>query len=391
MASGRVVRVEGKHGVRYRYIAELGRHPVTGERWREKRTFDTRTEAQRALTQRLYEVDRGLLTDPKKMTVREYLDYWFNTYVEINLAPATVAGYKNIIDNHLKPALGAQRIERLAPAHIQAYYTKALTGGRKGAGKDSRPGLSPTFVLYHHRVLRRALKDAVKWKIIAVNHADACTPPRKEKKEIITFTREGIALLLEDLRGTYLYMPTYLAATTGARQGEVLALTWADVDLDNGVISIKRTLGRYKLGEKPAFTEPKTASSRRQVHLFSEAAKELKRYQRMEYSKKRLAAGKAWKEYNLICCYDDGSPIPPGTFARAFRDHTRRLGLAGRFHDLRHSVATFLLQDGVHPKVVAEILGHSSISITMDIYSHVAPALGKEAAESLGKRLFGNL
>lgn len=388
MASGRVVRVDSGGRVRYRYYADLGTHPVTGCRWRESRTFDTWNEARKALTKRLREVDAGLLADPQKMTVGTYLDYWFRTYCENNLAPATVAGYKNIIENHLKPALGGLRIEKLAPAHIQAYYSRALKEGRKGAGKKDRPGLSPTFVLYHHRVLRQALEHAVQWKIVAVNHADACKPPRKESKEMTTFTREEIGLLLEELRGTYLYMPTYLAAVTGMRQGEALALTWADVDLDAGAITVQRNLNRFKKGEKPLFREPKTARGRRRVYLFTEAVQELRRYQRMEYNKKRLAAGRAWQNYDLVCCYDDGSPIPPGSFSRAFRDHTRRLGMAGRFHDLRHSVATFLLEKGVHPKVVAEMLGND-VNITLSIYSHVIPAMGERAAETLGDHLFG--
>ena len=390
MARGRIVKVEGKRGVKYRYIAELGKHPATGDRWRETRTFDTQGEAQRALTKRLHEVDTGMLADPKKMTVKEYLDYWTETYCEINLAPSTIAGYKNIIENHLRPALGGLKIEKLAPSHIQAYYTKALKGGRKGAGKKDRPGLSPTFVLYHHRVLREALHHAVRWQIIARNPADACTPPRKENKEMKTFTREEIGLLLQELRGTYLYIPTYLAATTGMRQGEILALTWTDVDLEAGAITVQRNLNRFKKGEKPIFREPKTDRSRRRVHLFSEAVKELKRYQKMEYNKKKLASGKAWKDYNLVCCYDDGSPIPPATFSRAFRDHTRRLGLAGRFHDLRHSVATFLLEKGIHPKVVAEMLGND-VNIALKTYSHVTPTLGEQAAETLGDHLFGKI
>lgn len=389
MARGRIVKVETKKGTRYRIIYEAGPDPVTGNRRRKTETLDKKEDAEKRLTDLLRARDTGMLADPKKMTVSQYLDYWYENYAEINLAPSTLESYRVIIERHLKPALGNLKIEKLAPSHIQSHYTKALKSGRKTNKKSYGEGLSPSYVNYHHRVLRKALDHAVRWQIIPTNPALRCAPPKREKIEMQTFTPEEITRLLDEVRGTYLYMPVYLAATTGMRQGEILALAWADVDLAAGAITVRRTLQRFKKGEKPVFKEPKTSGSRRRVNLSSEVVRELKRYQRVDWNEKKISAGKAWQKYNLVCCYDDGSPIPPATFARAFRDVTRRLGMAGRFHDLRHTVASLLLARGVHPKIVAELLGHSSTGITLDIYSHVAPTLGKEAAEILGDQLFG--
>jgi integrase len=347
----------------------------------------TKKEAEKRLTELLRAIDTGLWADPQKMTLGQYLDYWYENYCKINLAPSTLRGYSNIINNHLKPALGAIRIDKLMPSHIQSYYTDALTCGRKRKLKQEKPGLSPTYVLYHHRVLREALEHAVQWQLIYRNPADACKPPEKEKYNAQVFTKEQIDLLLTDLKGSYLYMPTFLAIATGMRQAEILALTWDCVNLDEGLIFVIRKLERFKKGEQPRYGEPKTAGSKKKVYLFKEAIEELKRHKE-EQEQNRLAAKELLQDNNLVCCYADGSHISPATFSRAFRDRTRKLGISSRFHDLRHSVATILLEKGVHPKVAAEFLRQGT-TILLDTYSHVTDSLGKEAAKLIGQYLKG--
>ncbi|MBS4021578.1 MAG: site-specific integrase [Dethiobacter sp.] len=165
------------------------------------------------------------------------------------------------------------------------------------------------------------------------------------------FSENEIERLLEALQGTYLYMSTYLSVVTGMRAGEILGLAWADVDLEQCAVTVKQALQRFKKGDEPVFSEPKTAGSRRRVELFAEAVAELKKYN-TAWKEKKCGAGEAWKNYDLIC-YDDSSPINPATFARLFRDKTEKLKMAWRVHDLTHLHATFLLKIGIHPKIVA--------------------------------------
>ena len=393
MARGRIEKVEGKRGNYYKIIVEMGKDPVSGERRRKTENIKGKKEAEKRLAELIRAVDTGMLTDPKKMTVAQYLDYWMVTYCKMNLAPSTFSSYSQIVKNHLKPALGRLAIDKLLPTNIQSYYSEALKGGRKGNHGEKGPGLSPTTVLYHHRVLREALQHAVRRQLIARNPADAVMPPKKVRPEMTVFTEDEIAKLLDKLRLTYLYMPTYLAVATGMRAGEILGLSWADVDLpdreeeEGGAITVRRSLNHFKKGQEPVFGEPKTAGSKRRVELFPQAVRELRRYKK-EQNEQRLAAGEVWQNYNLVCCYANGAPINPASFARAFRGRTRELNIVGRFHDLRHSHATFLLKHGIHPKVVAERLGHTQIGITMDIYSHVLPSMQKQAAEIIGDHLF---
>ena len=387
MARGQIKTIKGKRGISYKVIVELG---ADGDDKRRRKTenYHNKREAEKRLTELLRQADTGMLTDTKKMTVGKYFEYWLENYCKPNLAASTYYGYDLIVKKHIGPILGALFLDKLQPAHIQNYYSQALKGGRKGGKGERGEGLSPTTVLYHHRVLREALKHAVRWQILARNPADACTPPRKDRPEMQIFSEEQITRLLDHLRGSYLYMPTYLAIASGMRAGEILGLSWSDVDLEAGAITVRRALQRFKKGETPTFGKPKTSGSMRRVDLFPDAIAELKG-QRKELAAQRLMAGGCWQDYDLVCCHADGSPISPASFARTFKDKTGELKMTGRFHDLRHSHATFLLKHGVHPKVVAERLGHSNIGITMDTYSHVLPTMGKQAAEIIGQHLFG--
>ncbi len=381
---GSIRKREGRNGTSYQLIVELGLDPETGKRQQKCITFrGNKKEAEEKLREILRQIDTGAFVDPSKMTVAEYLDYWLEAYGP-NLAPRTLDGYSRIISLHLKPALGKVLLQKLQPAHLQAYYAKALIEGRKDNKKAK--GLSPTTVLQHHRLMREALKHAMQWQMVYRNVADAVQPPRRTKHEIQPPTGEQVQTVLEALRGTSLYMPAYIAAMTGLRMGEILGLGWDSIDLEARTVQIKRTLVRRADGEL-VFAPPKTPKSRRQLNLAPPLVRALKDHRKtlLEW---RLAAGEAWQSLDLVCCLEDGSPINPGRLSNGFsRSAKKALGFAVRFHDLRHGAATLLLQAGVHPKVVADILGHSQISITLDTYSHVIPGLGRDAMQKLADAL----
>jgi integrase len=368
-----------QRGTTWYAVVDLPRGPDgrRRQRWRKLAATGKR-EAQKELSKLLAEIGSGAHVEPTRLTAAEYLEKWLADYAKPNVAAKTYERYEQIIRLHLAPALGSYPLAKLQPLHIQEYYSRALQSGRL----DKRPGnLSPTTVLHHHRVLKEALGQAVKWQIIPRNPADAVEPPRPTRKEMRVFTPDQIGRLLEAARGTYLYIPILLAVATGARRGEILALRWRDADLDAGTISVCRSLQQTKAGL--SFKEPKTARSRRVVVLPAFAVDILRRH-RVEQAEQRLRVGPAWEDHDLVCCREDGRPIAPNSIHSAYETVLRKAGVPYvNLHALRHSHATMLLAQGVHPKIVSERLGHSQIAVTMDLYSHVSLPMQQEAAAKL--------
>lgn len=352
------------------------------QKW-HKLAARTKREAQQELAKLVADLARGTYVEPTRLTVAEYLERWLADYAKPNVAPKTFERYEGIVRNHLVPALGSVPLAKLQPLHIQEYYSRALQSGRR----DRRPGnLSPTTVLHHHRLLREALGQAVRWQVIPRNPADAVEPPRPAAKELRVLTAEQVDRLLEVAKGTPLSMAILLAVATGMRRGEILALRWQDVDLEAGTISVRRALEQTRAGLR--FKEPKTAGSRRVVVLPTFAVEVLRRH-RVVQAEQRLRAGPAWEDHDLVVTTPTGRPLV-NNLRRDFRTLLARAGLPPvRFHDLRHSHATWLLAQGVHPKIVSERLGHSQVGITLNIYSHVLPAMQREAAEKLDRLFMG--
>lgn len=383
---GRIVKNEGKRGVSYSAIVDVGNCPINGDRKQKKKTFKTKKEAEKWLSETIAEVNKGTYIEPAKTTVREWLNDWLKSYGKQNLSPTTYAGYKMIVEMHLIPELGAISLSELKPKHIRDYHSKALEGGRKDNKKALGKGLSPTTVSQHHRVLREALQHALELEMIARNPADATKPPRKVKHEINFLPVEDANKIIELFKGSYLYMPVYLAVTLGARRAEILALRWCDVDLKRNTATIGR--GLYVTKEQGLFfKEPKNKTSKRSIAISPEVVKVLKKHKKTQEWQAQLLEGK-YQDNDLICCLQDGNPLNPNSVSKRFQEVVSKAGIDVTFHGLRHAHASYLLKQGVHPKVVSERLGHSNIGITMDFYSHVAPTLQKEAAAKLDKLLF---
>lgn len=362
-----------QRGDTWTIVVKVGEYPNGRPRYKWHGGFKTKKEAQRELTRILNEMNTGAYVEPSRMTVALYLDRWLADYAKTNVSAKTYEGYEEFIQKHLVPTLGHYLLAKLTPLHIQAYYSKALQTGRR----DGKGGLSPQTVLHHHRVLREAMQQAVKWQLLARNPVDAVQPPKPQRKEMKTLDEEETIQLLEATKGTLLHIPVLVAAATGMRRGEILALRWEDVDLKAGVLSVCQSLEETAAGL--SFKQPKTAKSRRVVDLPPMLVEALVRH-KSEQANQRLQIGAAYENHGLVVAREDGRPVVPSRLSITFGAFVKKTGRVIRFHDLRHTHASVLLKKGIHPKVVSERLGHSNIGITLDTYSHVMPGMGREAA-----------
>ena len=350
---------------------ELGRDPGTGRRrFRYRTVRGTKKDAERALTQALHRRDTGTDIAPARVTVAEYLQRWLRDYVAVNVAPSTLRRYEQIV-GRLLPLLGALRLQHLRPTHIQEAYAALLPDG-----------LAARTVLHHHRVLREALQHAVRWQLAASNPADAVSPPRPADREMRALTPGEVHRLLAADGDPGLRAIIHVAVTTGLRLGELLGLRWSDLDLDGGTASISRA-AQYLSGTGITFRQPKSARSRRNIALSAETVRTLREHRRRQLER-RLAAGPAYVDQDLVFATADGSVRPPYQVQAAFRTLVQRVGLGPvRFHDLRHTAATLMLRAGVPIKIVSTRLGHATAALTLDTYSHVTPDMQREAAAAV--------
>ena len=379
-----MIRKRGKQS--WQITIELARGP-DGKRRRHIETFrGKRKDAEHRYAELLQEFRRTnyQYSKPEEITLAEMLDRYLRN-AKSQVRPRTWDCYKHIVEKHLKPALGNVHIAHLTPHMISSYYEDALENGRL----DGRPGgLNSKTVSHHHVVLRSALQLAVDNKSLMYNPVASVKPPRKQKKEIRCLSVDELNELLRYLEDTdsLIYPPAYLAASTGARLSEVLALRWSDINFAEATVTISRTLQRGK-GE-PQFTDVKTGSSRRQITLTDEDVAFLKRLKKSQ-AEQKLLLGQAYTDRGLVCARDDGSHMPPNTVGSRFRRVARVLGMEVSFHSLRHSHATILLQQGASIKFVSSRLGHSSVAFTLDIYGHRVLSDDRKIAELFREALNG--
>jgi integrase len=306
----------------------------------------------------------GAIGDPSRATTAQFLGRWLEDVARTTVGPKSYQLYELMVRRHIVPNVGQVPLSKLTPMHLQALLAAM-----------ERVDASPRLRQLALSIASRALRQAVKWHMLPRNPADAVAPPRMMRPEIHPLTPDQVTMLLQTAHDDRLHALYSVALGTGMRQGELLGLRWEDVDLAGGCLHVRRQLhevsGRLWLGDV------KTARARRRIDLPSLAVEALRAHrQRM------LTEGHAPHRDALVFCDTEGGPIRKSNLVRrSFHPLVRRAGLPPtRFHDLRHTHATLLLQQGVHPKVVAERLGHSTISITLDTYSHVLPSLGAEAA-----------
>lgn len=308
------------------------------------------------------DAERGLVSDGGNVALSDYLKRWLNDSVRGSVKPVTHKSYEMLVNKHVVPALGNVRLSKLTPAHLQGFYRSKLDAG-----------LSPPTVQYLHVVLHRALKQALRWGLVTRNVAEAVDPPKVHKKEVTPLSPEQARAFLDTARGDRLEALYVLAVHTGMRQGELLTLRRDDVDLDAGVLRVRGT---------------KTARSRRTVKL-SETALNALRSHLTRQLEEIDRVGSMWQVNDLVFATEVGTPLNRHNLTQhSFRLLLAKAGLTQmRFHDLRHTCATILLSKGVHAKFVQELLGHATIAITLDTYSHVLPGMGGSTANAMDEAL----
>ncbi|HUF53305.1 MAG TPA: site-specific integrase [Dehalococcoidia bacterium] len=318
----------------------------------------------------------GLPIIVQRQSFGQFAATWL-TAVRPALKPRTWLRYEQLLRIHALPAFGRVQITKLTYQDLQQRYAEMQANGSSAA-----------TVRQFHAVMHVVLRQAMKWDLVVRNVCDLVTPPRIARTERQVLSPEQARQILHEASGDSLEALYVLALTSGMRQGEILALHWKDVDLDHGTANVRLTLHRQKSGF--VFAEPKSDRSRRQVALTAAARKALKEHH-IRQAEARLQAGIAWQDLDLVFTTKSGAPLCGTHLLRdSFYPLLDRAGLPRmRFHDLRHSAATLLLGKGIHPKIVSEMLGHSTIAITLDLYSHVTPTMQREAAQALDSLLAG--
>jgi len=336
--------------------------------------FETQTKCREWIKEITQQIDQGLTFTAANLTVSRYLQKWIKI-VETSLRPRTWIRYKQIARDHLVPMLGKIKLNDLRPDQIQSLYASKL-----------EEGLSNRSVEFIHAVLRRSLNQALMWGLIARNPALATKPPKPKKKEMKYLTKEQVKILLSAVQGTRYSALYHLAVTTGLRKGELLGLKWDDVDWENKRLQVRRQLQRIS-HKGYEFSEPKSGRGKRVVALGDLTIEKFRKHKEIQKTDKEKVE-KSWQEYNLIFPSTIGTPFGPRNLNRHFSELLGKTNLPKiRFHDLRHTAATLMFSQGVHPKVVQERLGHSSISLTLDTYSHVIPSIQSQAADIIDAEL----
>jgi integrase len=350
----------------------LDERDASGRRRRRWYSFHgTRRQAEVERAKLVTEAQGGAAVDPSREPLSGYLIRWLED-VRGRVAPRTYERYAELCRNNIEPLLGSVTLTKLQPAQISTAYARALAAGRR----DGSGGLSARTVTHMHRILRGALQQAVRWQLLARNPADAVRPPKVERKQMQTLDADETVQLIEAARGTSLFMPILLGVLCGLRRGEITAVRWRSIDLDRGQLSVTASTEQTNSGIRDKETKSGKA---RTVALPSLIVDELRRH-RVAQAERLLQVGVRVTDDHYVVMREDGRPLQPRSLTHAFVKFIRQHGLPQiRLHDLRHSHATAMLAAGVHPKIAQERLGHSSVSVTIDLYSHVLPGMQAEA------------
>ncbi|MGD0856105.1 MAG: site-specific integrase [Dehalococcoidia bacterium] len=350
-------------------VIDIGKDPATGKRRQQWYTVKgTKREADSKMRELLETKEKGTYIHPNKLTLSDWLDKWLEGYVKINCSVRTFDAYQSIVKIHLKPSLGSIPLTQLKPQQIQDYYSKIC---------QEKGGLSASSVLHVHRILFQALKYAMRQGVLVQNAADLVDPPRVRKPKMRTLIPTEIARLFEVTKDGPYHAIYFTAINTGLRQAELLGLRWRDVDLDLASLSVNQVL--YKRRGICIFKEPKSEHSRRRLDLAPSLAIYLRKY-RSQRQAEYIVTGAPLTDDDLVFGNTEGKPTDPSTLTHQLSKALKRAGLPHvRFHDLRHSFASLMLMAGIHPKIVSEMLGHASVTLTLDTYSHVIGGLQKAA------------
>jgi integrase len=371
-----------RRGATWSYVVRE-KDPATGKtrpRWHGG--FSTRKEAKEARDAARTAVHRGTYVAPQDLTVKAYLERWINGH-SVELKPSTAKSYRDKIRVYLIPAIGHERVQALSPSHLSGVFREMQKhGGAHGKA------VSPRTVEFARAVLRRAMNDAVVDRLIEVNPVVGSKTPKKDgKPQHVTWTGEQVQRFLEATARTRLVPVWQLAAATGMRRGELMALTWQHVDLDAGIVSVERSTAQ--LGNELVTTTPKN-HERRKVQLDRHTVAALRAW-RKEQAQERLAWGAAYEDTEgMVFTQENGSRLSPNAVSKAFLRAQVGLELPRiTIHNLRHSHATILLRDRVPVHIVSKRLGHKDPSVTLNVYADVIPDDDTSAVDVFSRAVWG--
>lgn len=331
-------------------------------------TAPTRSQCQDWLKKTLNQIDNGLTLSGAQTTLELFLSHWLES-IQLSLRPGTFYQYEMTCRKHVVPTLGSVRLKDLQPDRIQKLYIQ-----------KTQEGCGVRTIKMIHSVLHSSLKMAVKHGMLSRNPADAVTPPRYEHEEMQFYDESQVNQFLFAAKGNRNEALYYLAVTTGLRQSELLGLKWSDLDWVKKTLTVQRQL-RRGFRNNDYFTAPKTKAGKRTIKLGEKAIEILHEHWDVQTEERRLA-GNRWKENDLIFTSSIGTPMDQHNLYRVFREFITSIGLPSiRFHDLRHTAATLMLNHGIAPIIVSKRLGHSKVSITLDIYGHLMSEMQSEAAD----------
>lgn len=343
---------------------------------RKTLTAPTMKEARARLDSARRDRDAGLGAMDERLTVARYLDQWLETSARPTLRPQTLRSYQMHVRVHIGPAIGQVRLARLSPANVQRMMNDMLA-----------TGLSPSSVLYTRAILRRALGQAMKWGHVQRNAAALVDPPRRTRQPVAAMSPDDARALLQAFAGHRLESLVTVALATGLRQGELLGLSWADVDLDGATLTVRHALQRNDGAWQ--LVEPKTERSHRTLALPAFVVAAL-RQRRAVQGRERMLAGGRWQASDLVFTTSIGTPMDGRNVTHRFQGQLAAAGLARiRWHDLRHGCATLLIARDANVRVIMEQLGHSAIALTMNTYAHIMPSALRDAADRMDDLLAG--
>lgn len=389
MAESKKRRARGEGSIRQRKDGTwearfvVGIDPGTGKDIRKSVYAKTQKEVRKKMTEAIAALDKDDYREPCKMSLAQWLDIWSKEYLG-SVKPRTVVDYKDNIKNHIKPALGAVKLDALTAHAIQKFYNSLA----KPVG-DGGKGLSPKTVRCVHGVLHKALQQAIVINYIRVNPTDGCILPHLVKPEIKPLDEQDPARFLQAIKGDPFETIFLVTIFTGMRKGEVLGLTWDCIDFTAGAILVNKQL-QADTADGRKYNLVPTKNSKGRVITPAPYVMQLLRTHRSHQSEMRLKAGPAWEDTGLVFTNGLGSHLSPHTVYHHFKRIVKSIGLPGaRFHDLRHSYAVAAIQSGDDIKTVQGNLGHATASFTLDVYGHVTEKMKRESADRMQKYIDG--